>query len=477
MKKILLFLPVSLLPLIAIGQGTLSHRNEFVIDKAIRTVQEAEKGYDCEHGRFVSPTTFNELTKQIFAKVVVKNNDLVTNGTAANLEIDDKTTVVSGNANFRVGRSAFWNIGLAGKTEGKMLSIFQGGSYSKGFTVSTGFDVKMKSTLFYKKEDCRKLVASRDTLERKILATLVAYKDFDTATVTREITALKEKLSLQQGSLDSIKHMLSDKDLKKYEELLLKKQDSLQFYTDHFLAEFSDCSTIKAYITEEISKAEVKTAAVNGYTLHWLSGNFSFGNQGYNIFNDSLTSHLFNDTLKSEYYRLYMLTLTYNFVWNTPRVLAYVYGGASVQNQYGLQDFKWEGNTLIGGNTAIVERNDVSALDVSSIASVYNKSYLGFTPQAGALGFFGRNKIIGGELYAAINIKSNTPQLIEYRPSYSFRAGVLFSLTKSKGVVSDGTIGLIGSINNYIPHNGRNFLDALTLGVRVGVPFRNIELQ
>jgi len=166
--------------------------------------------------------------------------------------------------------------------------------------------------------------------------------------------------------------------------------------------------------------------------------------------------------------------LSLNHARVTKKLMLYCFGGITFGNRYGLEDIKIENDTLVGKSGIYVPTLSVKALDVSTFAETYNKSYNYFLFEAGTFMFFGEKRIVGFEAYVAARCKMNVPYLIDYRPTYSIRIGPLFSMTREKGVVSNGTLGIMLQSSEFTP--GRhNFDDRFSFAVRLSIPFSNLK--
>jgi hypothetical protein len=441
--------------------------NRKVIDPFRREFNRALASYNCNSGIYVNQKSFFEIAKQTFAKVIIKDDELVKNGTSSSIAIDKDKSTISGNANMKISNSVYLNLGVGGNAKGRQLFFFQEGGYNKGFTISTGLDIKLHSSIFYNSSDsCPVLTNNRSFYVLTFMNKVITHTALDTNVLHNEIEGL-ESIAYPTAISNTIPAQTV---LTATETLLKSKKDELKFCRDYL---YSTSSAIRDSVESLLSAFETKNAPINGYTLHWLNITPQFSNQGYNVFDTSVTARFFDDTLKKKFFRVYSANISYNYVRNTPRSLFYGYVGATIQNQYGLQDFKFKDGALIGGRSAIVEKNSIEALDVTDITGSYNRSYLQFTPQAGGFLFFGKSKTIGIEGFASVAIKSNTPVLIEHRPSYSLRFGPLFSMTRSEGVASTGTLGLFLNIEDMVSQD--KIGDVISFSVRVGIPFSNIK--
>lgn len=464
----------------AVGQDVHQDTAKYNKDSLIKRF--SQKGgnldFQCDSSHFLTGKGFSEITKQIFSRVVVKNDDLVKNGTASSLVIDGDKATISGNANIKLGDYSFLNLGVAGNTESKQLNLFKNGGYSKGFTLSGGWDFKLRpfqakllkkvlyffpSSLFYNPEPCKKLKEDRLYYYRNLYAKLNALCKVDSNDINNRINVLKSILFSSQVGDESPEKL--DSLMKLYN----KETDSLNLFRRYL----SDKHSQDTAFDTDLAEFEVKNAVSTGYTLHWGNFSGSFSNQSYNIFDTSLTNSI-KDTLKNDHFQIFNIQASYNYVHSGPKVLLYATLGIAFQRQFGLQDFKYSGQKLIGGSTAIVETNNVEAINVSEIHESYNKPYWATSPQFGMFMFFGKKKVAGFELFASLNLKMKTPDLIEYRPSGSFRFGPLFSMSQSGGVVSSGTIALLLTANNMV-FAKNNLNDVLGFSVRLGIPFSNVK--
>lgn len=439
-----------------------------LIDAIVKKVNSFQGQRNRKEQGIVSPGGFLEIVKQVFARVVVKNDDLVKNGTATSLVVDPDKSTISGNVNFKVMDFCYWNVGLGGNTESQQLSIFKGGGYNKGFTISTSLDFKLPfkfaSTIFYHPDSCDSHLNNRAFHLNLLAAKLQKYRNVKSTDIEKRMDTLANILF--GPSSDAIK--LEDLEAKKKEYDLLK--DSLQIFKK-YLSSISGLDSID----KEVADFELKNAPTNGYKLHWVNLGGSFSNQSYNIFDTSLTNPI-KDTLQTRHYQLFSFQVSYNWIRNAPKSLFYIYATLGLQKQYGLQGFTYSKtkNELTGEENAIVKTTTVEAINVSQIHDSYNEAYWTVNPEISGFWFFGKNKIFGVEFMAAFKIKNRTPDLIEYRPSGSFRIGPLFSMSKSSGVVSTGTIGLLLTANNMV-FSKNNLNDVLGFTVRLGIPFANLK--
>lgn len=450
----------------------LSHNDSVLLKDYIKEYIDEERKMQ-SNTNYISQKTFNTLIQQVFSKVVIKSEDIVKNGTASNISIKDDKSVISGNASFKGFKNSFWNFGLAGKTEGKTLSIFQSNGYSKGFTISAGIDFRTNSSIFYDGDSSITLSKLRQINNLKELQKIRNHLFIRVGDLRDRIQLLEGELQLDSSLLISNASGKTklDFDFEAKGKQLQNMKDSLSYYVSIYKVDSTDR---KSFIENEISNFELKQVKIVKYTLHWLSFNVSFSNQGYNIFDSSISARLQKDTLNRSYFQLFSFNPTYNYVRNTNRLLLFAYAGFSAQNQYALQDLKIKNETVTGAPSVIFEKNGTEALNVSEISNSYNKSYFSISPQAGGFLFFGKSKIVGIEAFASVNIKANVPDFLEYKPSYTFRFGPLFSLARDKSPLSDGTIGLMLTATNYLP--SQKFTDVFGFGFRLGIPFNKVNL-
>lgn len=464
MKKLLLLFVITYL------SNSLSAQTTPTIDTAqlnpfIRAYIEKENKMK---NKYVTTTSFNNLIQGVFSKVVVKSDDIVKNGTATSLKIDDDKSTLSGNINIKAFKNSFFNIGLAGTSKGKTLSIFDANAYSKGFTISTGLDIRLCSSIWYANDSADTLKHSREVSNLIELGKIKKTLLLDTTILNNNIKSLEKELEFSDAiSLNSL-----DIDFKEKDSLL--QLCKAQLANRKALIETINKKEFEAYVEKKMSAFELERVKSISYSLHWLSLTPSFTNNSYNLFDTSIAAILQKDTLKKDYYRQYSFSASYNYLKNVPNKLLYGYIGFIGKNSFALEDISLKNGGLYNASKKLIEVNGEQLLDISKVTNSYNKGYFSFTVEAGGFIFFGAKKSFGFEAYASATTKSNVPDGIEYRPSYNFRLGPLFSLSKDGGFLSSGTIGLMMTATNYYPN--QTFGDIVSFGVRLGLPFNNIKL-
>jgi len=421
---------------------------------------------------YVTDNTFDALLQGVFSRIVIKSDDIIKNGTASNIKINDEKSTISGNANFKLKDRVFGNFGLAGITKGKALSIFSSNAYSTGFTINGGIDFRTGGSIFYNTDTARLTRQGRQANTLIVLRKIRDVANRNLATITDSIRILESLLKLDNNSLASQVNVgRLDSNFTVLQSRLTYLLGQRSYYDSVMRLERDE---IEDFVENTMSTYELSKIKTVPYTLHWLSFNGSFTNNGYNLFDTSVAAILKKDTVKREYYRQFSFNASYNYLRNTSRILFYAYGGFTVKNSYALEDISIKDNKLKNTTNKLIEINGEQLLDITKINITYNKPYAVYTFEFGGFTFLGKQKIIGFEWLASVSPKSNVPDGVEYRPSYNFRFGPLFSLSKSEGIQSGGTIGLMLTATNYYPN--QTFGDVLSFGIRLGVPFNNIKL-
>lgn len=498
MKPFVLFCIILFTSMVTLAQDSL-HLKYWERYKSETKIKDNERGKDktpeyqeCVGNNYLSTAGFNAISKQLFAKVIVGMDGLPKEGTASSLSIDDETSKLGGNVNFSLPKAPdmLFNIGVGGTASSNQVTLFTENAYQKGFKLHAGVNLKTGSSIIYEPDSCGKVIAARNAKFASLIKKIHAYE------AVRSID-LQERIRKTRGLVSPQKHpdfsTVAANNIDSIQTQLAKQMDSLFFIAtyirnipkppiqvqrdymdsippDHPLKKQEQVdSTIRA----EIGQFELKNALTIGYSMRWLSVNYSFGNNAYNIFDTSVT-RIFSEATKKQFYRSHNITLSYNYGLVTPKIMLFLFGGIAAGNRYALEDLKLEDDTLVGKVGIYLPELSVKAIDVSKFAEVYNKSYNYIMLQAGGFAFFGEKKIMGVEAYAGVRIKHKVPELIDPKPAYSIRFGPLFSMTKEKGVVSNGTLGLLLQSSEFTPSR-KNFGDRFSFAVRLSIPFSNLK--
>lgn len=167
-------------------------------------LKEAGNSNSCKKDGFLTNRGFNAMTKQLFTRVIVGADGLPKEGTASALAIDNETSKIGGNVNFAPFKKKpiLFNFGAAGITSSKQLQIFGNDEYRKGFSLSAGFNVKLRSSVSYYEDSCRKLVAIRSAGITSLISKINQHNQLDA-------DSLKSLIQLQQDSLLPTSNYLS----------------------------------------------------------------------------------------------------------------------------------------------------------------------------------------------------------------------------------------------------------------------------
>jgi hypothetical protein len=462
--------------------------------KTDRTEKKQKEDQLCMGNNYLSNVGFSDLSKQLFAKVIVGADGLPKEGTATSVAIDDETSKIGGNISFSPGKRSknmLCNIGISGTASGSQLNFFSENEYQKGFKITGGVNRKIHSSVFYYPDSCQKFVGNRDAYFISLIKKISDYEKVNAIDLIARIQTLRDSLSpLKHKNFNEITYLARLDTMKKK---LADMNDSLTFLatyvyqfpeqeeqqmhgviigtTENYPKINADSLTI--ILNKELGAFELKNAITSGYTMGWLNLSGSFANSSFNIFDTSVTKN-FSEATKKESYSTWSVNFSYNAAMVTKRLMIYGYAGVTLGKRYALEDIIIENDSLVGKSGIYVPSLSVKALDVSHFAEAYNKGYHYFSLQAGTFMFFGESKIFGFEAYSAVRIKIKSPDLIDYKPTYTVRFGPLFSLTKEKGVVSNGTLGLLLESSDFTPSR-KNFDDRLNFAVRLSIPFSNLK--
>jgi hypothetical protein len=360
---------------------------------------------------------------------------------------------------------------LAGITKGSTLPVFTANAYSKGFKITVGADKRVGGSLFYNNDSAKALrhirqLQSLASLKKIRYVLAITEKKFQ-----NRKKELEDELSLKVAYTDELASW--NKDFDKLEKEYQAVKDTLLYY-DKIKAAAHKEDLAESMVQDEMSSLEVSKIKDVSYSIKWFSLSASFENSDYNLFDTSVAARLKQDTIHKDYYRRFSGSVSFNYVRNIKKYLLYLYGGLTLKNSFALEDVSVKNNALTGTTNKLVEVDGAKLLNVSSVNNTFNTSYFNPVFETGGFLFFGKEKKFGFEGFAAMSVKSNVPEGIEYRPSFSLRLGPLFSLSNTDGFQSNGTIGLMISVENYTAN--QSFADYLTFGVRLGVPFNRIKL-
>jgi hypothetical protein len=463
------------------------------INKAKKPGNE-EKDVLCRGNNYLTTVGFKEVSKQIFAKVIVGADGLPKEGTATSVAVNDEKSTIGGNANFSLGNNFLGNIGIAGTASGSQLKLFSENEYQKGFNINPGINYKLRwgTGIYYLPDSCHKVTGMRNAYFLALIKKIHEYEQVNAIQLINRIKTLRDSLSpLEHRSVnfDSLPNMEEMKKrlsamndslafLEKYVYIFpkqdIERQTGKMIRTDLLKNYYyKKPKSLDSILKNEIGEHELKNAITSGYFITWLKLNYSFANNAYNVFDTSATKN-FSEAAKKEEYSTSSIGLSINHARVTKKYMLYLFGGISFGNRYALEDIKIENDTLVGKAGIYVPALSVKALDVSKFAETYNKSYNYFLFELGGFCFFGEKKIVGLEAYVSARAKMNVPELVDHRPTYSMRLGPLFSMTKDKGVVSNGTLGLMLQSNDFTPSRD-NFDDRFSFAVRLSIPFSNLK--
>lgn len=279
------------------------------------TKKQKREGKDdlCNGNNYLTAAGFKEVSKQIFAKVIVGADGLPKEGTATSVAVNDEKSTIGGNANFSLGNRFLGNIGIGGTASGSQLKLFSENEYQKGFNINPGINYQLRrgTGIFYMPDSCHKVTGSRNAYFLALIKKIHEYEKVNAIALINRIKTLRDSLSPVENPTVNFDALPDMEEMKKR---LTAKNDSLAFLEKYVYSfpkqtiqvqtdsltnyNYKDHKSVESILANEIGEHELKNAITAGYFITWLKLNYSFANNSYNIFDTTATKTYFSDQEK-----------------------------------------------------------------------------------------------------------------------------------------------------------------------------------
>lgn len=452
------------------SQNRLNPSDTRIFDKLTNEFQRRDtlKGslvYDPASGNWLLTNTglsnsgLDSIFKPIFGRVMFGSGDLVNQGSAYALTVNQFETQFSMNyswiANKKQIKGKYYNVGFAASSSSKLLPVFSKDEWQQGFTLTFGITRPFRNTLSYnKKQDFpkerrRAMILSLKEVYQQLLANPASLQNW-----IRQV----DQASFDTAFIDSIAGMtltsnknLTDEQAKINHLNYLRSLDSNNNELIHF-------------VDSSVSDFELKYFKDFSYGFWWLNILVRPEYKGTNIYDT--TAARIAGVQKKNFFRLGIEAYV-NHV-KSGHNLFLLQLGAGVKNS----------NYLEGRKPADVEFLQTPELDTAFVINEkglivddynkYKKALLLITPSAGFNWFFGEKRRLGWETFvnAKLAIKDKK---IPFDNVFTVRTGLLISLN-GKSDLAKSTFGLLAQWED-VKFKSASIKDGFTFSVRIGIPF------
>jgi len=475
MKKRFTFLGFLLTVITSHAQQPMSSADSIQFIKIVNEVRfrdtiktrlecDAKTGVCISKVRDISINTFDSLFKPIYGKVMLGDANLVNQGSAYALTVNQFESKFSMNYSWAKNKNniggSYFNVGFAASSSSKSVPIFSKNQWQQGFTLSIGLTKPVFKSIIYTRPD------DYDVVRRRALILSLKETDkilrYDTTKITRSRTLLNNtSYDIWQNKanlLDTINksEFESRKDFDKAESDYLaanriRNLDSMGIkkYTDSIFAAF-ETSYFKEYY----------------YSLWWINTNLRPEYKGLAIYDTAAVRKF--DITKRHYFRL-GLDVTMNYARSRKHCLLLMQFGLGVRNTNFLEGKKSKDLDFIYQSLAsnVILKQFSEAIIVDEYER-YKKSFILLTPSFGFDVFFGPKRVVGWEVFYNSKIGLNNND-IPFKSLFSFRTGPLISLN-GKSDLAKSTFGIIAQWED-VKYQGGTIKDNFSLSVRIGIPF------
>lgn len=419
--------------------------------------------------QIISWDGFDSLSKPIFGKVILGNNNLINQGSAYALSVDQFQSVFSLNyslaRNKKDANKGYFNMGFNASSSSKLFQLFTRNTWSQGISLSFGI-IMPKRTSFTFMDPTADIVRQK----RKI-ASIGWLSD-----VKQLLLTDTSKLRTNINNVDSfyIKH---GKHSEEYDKALAATTlANSKAYNDAK----DSISKIKTFRTADANKAvgsyidslnaNFEKAAFSDfpYTLTWWTYNVVPEYKGVSIY-DTLVAKTVG-VKRKDYFRV-GFNLSWNYMHSGKKFLFYSQLGCGIKNSNSIEGKKpTDVQSLFSNVTTSTDLVDNGQAVIVANYDDYKKQFALLMPNGGLDLFFGEKRIIGYELFGSANIGLKKKE-IPFKSTFSARTGFLFSLN-GKSDLAKSTFALLAQWDN-LEFNKPSIKDNFSLGLRIGIPFNN----
>ena len=415
--------------------------------------------------RDISINTFDSLFKPIYAKVMLGNNDLVNQGSAYALTVNQFETKFNINYNWAHNKKklggVYYNAGFAASSSSKTLPLFSKDQWQQGFAINIGVTKSFNKSIFYTRGD-----------------------DFDVQRNRAIALSLKEtynSLIIDTVSYLSNKHYLDsiNEEVRKDPKLFLGslsivtykgKKEFLNGENDYnrlaYLRQM-DTPSIRKYVDSCLAAFETSYFKKYYYSFWWFSGSLAPEYKAISIYDT--TAARIAGIVKNNYFRLGM-NLNLNYAKSSERSLFLFQFGVGLKNTNYLEGRKPSNIEFLQSSFGDTIVNNLKDALVISDYDKYKKSFLLVSPSIGFNWFWGKKRLFGWESFFTAKLAAIKASEIPYDNLFTFRMGPLLSLN-GKDDLAKSTFGLIAQWEDVKFSKTASIKDGFTFSVRIGIPF------
>jgi len=405
--------------------------------------------------------TFDSLFKPILGKVMLGDQDLINQGSAYALAVDQIKSTLSINYSWTRSNKFFYNTGFAATSSSKVFPVFSKGQWQQGITLTGGITRPFNKILFFTPGD------DFDTIKHRYKANFLQ----ETYALLRKDSTTRFRLKY----IDSILNPRSSDELETYCDISglegmslgdLTKLDEQVKKAQMVRDITNDPSKLSKFIDSAYAGFETKYFKDINYSFWWFNLLLRPEYKGLSIYDTAVSK--VGSIKRNNTFRIGIEGYL-NYARNMTKYLLLSQGGVGIKNTNYLEGKKASDLTFLQNlNGDSVKFDGINQAVVVDSFNLYKKHFVLITPVIGANIFFGKKRIFGWEAFYSTKIGLNSKR-IPFKDLLTIRTGPLFSF-KGKDALAKSTFGLLVQWED-VPYKGAKFNDYFTFNVRIGIPF------
>lgn len=428
------------------------------LESLFTVIADVDSTYRCSPSggksvQMVQPKTFSQSLKPIFSKVILNNEGLVKNGTAANLNFGNGVDL-SALYQKQTSERWFFKAGFDTKLKDNTATIFDGKNFKTEFGLSFGFtQIIRRPGMFFIDQTCADLQSERRKQENDLTYLWNQYAIIDSSALKGRITSYTAAATVKVGA--------ENPDYLKYSQLLKDSKDSL--ITIQKLHQSLKHPGVAAVVEDSLAAWELRKAIKwSGYQVSWIDYDIKLPFKGYFVHD---LNHI-EDTARFTLLSNFNAGFTLNHVHYGSRVLSYLYGGVTLYLERAVL-------ALPATDTVSIRKSDKTNLYYKVTNNDwYRLLIFGIGPSLNHIAFFGKDKVIGVE--AGLSWRHFFYNKVPGQKNniWNARAGIIFSLN-GEDQIGKGTFGVFAQLVDYKKTDG-GVGKNIGIGVRFGIPFTRV---
>ncbi len=423
---------------------------------------------DNHKAKVVSYTTYDTLFRPIFSKVIVGANELVNQGSAYTLSVDQYKALFAINYNWEIDKvnpkKGFYNVGFNASSSSSTFQLFSKNEWQRGIGLVFGLTKPITSSLRFDSADCANLAQKRVTASVYWLNAIRTGLAVNTTAIQGELDQADQFYQPNNSGTSAYGRlqMLQLQKQKAYDDAKQQLSDAL--YLRAISANLTD-GKIDKYIDSLNTKFERENFKDFNYSLLWYNINFRPEYKAISIYDTSAAKTV--GIQKKDFFRL-GVNFNLNYARNGTN-LFFIQAGIGIVNTNYLEGKKSDQIqfliTPVNTDSIIVDNKEAT---VVKNYDMYKKQFPMLTPNVGINWFWGEKRLLGYELFASTKLGLK-PRDVPFDNLFTVRTGLLVSLN-GKTDLAKSTFGLIAQWEDLKMKNP-TIKDNFTFNIRIGIPF------